>query len=452
MVNTLANYLGTGSNPNLSLVLSQNGAKWNSFTIGYRAVGNVPWSSDSSVQWSAWNVVDENQSYYGTITLNSDGNTTTWVGYAAGKEGYYLDGIAFAPVAGQNGAYQLTVAKVIQPASSGPFPNTPLATPATYPGTSTPIWLRVQGDQIVNDKGAKILLKGVVRPSLEWAAQGQFLSASDIALMRGWGANVIRLDLNQQLWAASADRTIAGSYQQIVDAIIYNAIHNGMAVILDLHWTTTAGKQTPMADLNSPQFWTQVATLYGSFGTVLFELFNEPYSISQAVWLAGDGANYSGYQQLYDAVRQTGAQNICIVGGLDYAYELDFVSTSFCVKGTNVVYNSHPYNAKGQPGYQGAGGTFADNFAGILGTFPLIFTEFGGNESNTYNDAALYQSIVGYANGNGVHYTAFAWWVEPSNPEFPVLIADWNGTPIYGGVVVHGDLASNPPSSLSAGA
>lgn len=454
MVNTLANYLGTGSNPSLSLVLGKNGPGWGSFTIGYRGVGNVPWSSDSTTQWSAWDVKDELQNYYGTITLSSDGSTTTWSGYSAGTAGYYLVGIAFAPVSGASGAYQLAVGQIIQPAGGGPFPSTPLATPATYPGTSTPIQLSVKGNQIVNDRGAVIRLKGVVRPSLEWNVQGQNLSASDIALMRGWGANVIRLDLDQQFWLASADRTVTGSYKQIVDAMIQIAIQNGMAVILDLHWTTTSG-QTPMADLDSPKFWTDVATTYASFGTVLFELYNEPNSISQQVWLQGDGVSYSGYQQLYDAVRQTGAQNICIVGGLDYAYQLDFVSTSFGVKGSNIVYCSHPYNSKGQPGYTGAGGPFASNFAGILGTYPLIFTEFGGNLTTTYDDAGLYQSIVDYANQNGIHYTAFAWWSvannsDPTQADFPILIGDWNGTPIFGGVVVNQDLSSNPPSSLSA--
>lgn len=38
----LANYLGTGSNPNLQLQLSANGPNWGSFTIDYPQLGGGP--------------------------------------------------------------------------------------------------------------------------------------------------------------------------------------------------------------------------------------------------------------------------------------------------------------------------------------------------------------------------------------------------------------------------
>lgn len=36
---------------------------------------------------------------------------------------------------------------------------------------------------------------GIDRPSLEWNVVGQYLSLSDYTLMKGWGANVVRLSL-----------------------------------------------------------------------------------------------------------------------------------------------------------------------------------------------------------------------------------------------------------------
>jgi hypothetical protein len=444
---TLTNYLGTGSNPNLSLVLSTNGPGWNTYTIGYRATGNIPFSSDPSSQWSSWNVVDTDNNYYGTITLNCDGTQASWKNYVAGTEGYYLVNIGFP---GQDGAYQLNVGSIVQPTApgTGPFPNAPPAQPATYPGSTDPIILSVSGANIVNDKGATIVLKGVVRPSLEWNVQGQYLSPSDIQTMAGWGANVIRLDLNQAYWLSSADKTTIGSYKQIVDAMIYYATQNNMAVILDLHWIDSTTKQAPMANADSLTFWTDVATTYQGFGTVLFELYNEPCGITQDQWLNG-GGGYTGYQALYDAVRATGAQNICIVGGLSYAYQLDFVSSSFGVTGSNIVYNSHPYNGEGLPGYSTGEPLFATNFQGILGSYPIIFTEFGGNQSNTYDDLNIYKGVVGYANQNGINYTAFAWWVQANNPAFPTLISSWNGTSMAGGTVVQADMKANPGTPLS---
>jgi len=457
----LANYMGTGSNPRLQLILASNGPNWNSYTIDYQQIGNVPWSSDSSENWSSWNVFDTATppNYYGTITLTSDGSSVQWSDYVAGSNGYYLDGVNFSY---NNGilAYQLTVNSVISPGGGGgggegPFPNAPLASPAVYPGTSQPITLQVNGDQIVTDQGDPVLLKGIVRPSLEWSPTGQYLSTQDLSNIANWKSNgsiarsnVIRLDLYQGYWLDSGPVTEMGSYKQIVNAIVYYSTQLGMAVILDLHWIVP-GQQSPMADADSLTFWQQVATDYASFGTVLFELFNEPYGIDTNTWLNGgsyQGNSYVGYQQLYDAVRGTGAQNICIIGGLDYAYDLSFVNPSYKVNGTNIVYNSHPYNTKGQANYTGPGGTFQQNYQGIIGNFPLMFTEFGANSPSYYPTGfdSVYSGILNYANANNVHYSAFAWWVQIGDPAFPALIEDWDGTALYGGNNVHTDLIQHP--------
>lgn len=284
-----------------------------------------------------------------------------------------------------------------------------------------------------------------MRPSLEWSAQGQNLSPQDIENMRHWNANVIRLDLYQNYWFASEPATQKGSYKQIINAIIYYAIQNKMAVILDLHWTDGA-YQSPMANANSVTFWKQVANDYKNFGTVIFELFNEPYGFDPNNksdldrWLNGDKIS-PGYQQLYDAVRSVGANNICIINGTDYGYDISFVNDAFGVKGYNIVYGSHPYNEKG------ANGGFDKNFKGVLGKYPLIFTEFGVNQSEYFPDGykKVYDRILAYINANKVSYTAFAWWVDSMNPNtFPDLIKDWSGTPLNGGTNVHNDMQGHP--------
>ncbi len=450
----LSNKLGTGNNPHLLLYLSANGPNWGKFAIDYGTSGNAPWSSNPSINWSSWDVKDTDQNYYGTITLKSDGNSIQWDNYVGGSGGYYLDGIHLDPIG--NNTYQLTVDKIYPQGGGGPFPDAPLATPMVYPGTSQPIVLSVQGNQIVNDRGDSILIKGLVRPSLEWSATGQYLSVQDLSNIANWkssgvvaDSNAIRLDLYQGFWLNSQPVTAQGSYKQIINAIVYYATQLGMAVILDLHWTN-AGYQSPMANLDSITFWTQVASDYKDFGTVMFELYNEPYGITPQVWLNGD-STYAGFQQLYNAVRGQGANNICIIGGLDYAYDLSFVGPSFKVNGTNIVYCSHPYNNKGEPGYTGPGGTFDQNYQGIfLGNFPLIFTEFGVNQASYFPTGyePIYTSILNYANSHNIHYTGFAWWVEEGDPQFPALIQDWDGTALYGGIDVHNDMVNHPPTPL----
>lgn len=448
----LANYMGTGDNPRIYLELSpNNGSKWRPFIIDYQETGNIPWSTDSAHNWSPWDVKDQNKNYYGTITLSSDGKNVWWNGYSTGIEGFYLEGINFS-YNNKLSAHQLTVEKIHTVNTKGPFPNAPLATPAIYSGTSTPIVFNVNGSKIINNRGEAVLLKGIVRPSLEWNSQGEFFSIQDLQNIRSWGSNVIRLDLNQNFWLKSAPVNQSGSYKQIINAIVYYSIQMNMAIILDLHWTED-GHQSPMANQSSLQFWQEVAHEYKDFGTVLFELFNEPEGIDQSTWLNGNNL-YSGYQQLYNAVRITGANNICIVNGLDYGYDLNFVNDSFKVNGFNIVYGSHPYNGKGTVDWAGLGGSFDNNFKGVLDKYPLIFTEFGVNDQPQYFPTgyiALYDWILGYANQHLINYTGFAWWVEADLSKanvFPCLIKDWMGTPLNGGVQIKQDIQHHPGTSI----
>jgi len=302
--------------------------------------------------------------------------------------------------------------------------------------------LNTNGATIINNKGNKISLKGLVRPSLEWNQQGEHLSAQDIQNIKKWGANVIRIDLNQNYWFASAPVTQTGSYKQIINAMVYYAIQNNMAVILDLHWTEN-GHQSNMANKASIQFWKEVAAEYKEFGTVIFELFNEPVNIDKETWLNGN-AIYAGYQALYDAVRATGAQNICIINGLDWGYDLSFVNDQFRVRGDNIMYGSHPYNRT----------HFEQNFSGVLGRYPLIFTEFGVNQEQYFPNGyqTVYQSMLDFANQHQINYTGFAWWVDNSQEKqntFPDLIKDWAGTPLNGGILIQEDMKKYPGSGLA---
>jgi hypothetical protein len=445
----IANYIGTGQSPRIKFILSANGAKWSSFTIDYQQLGNIPFTPEPSNRWSSWDIKDSNNNYYGSITLISDGKTASFTKYTKGMGDYYLDGVTFS-YNNKINAYQLTVDKIHGGDSNkGPFPTTPLAKPAEYPGTDNSIILSVRGTQIINNMHKPIWLKGVVRPSLEWNPQGQNLSENDIKNMASWGGNVIRIDLNQNYWLASEPASEKGSYKQIINAIIHHSMLEDMVVILDLHWTED-GHQTPMANKDSLRFWKEVANDYKSFGTVIFELFNEPYSIPPSVWLNGDNT-YAGFQQLYDAVRSTGANNICIINGLDYGYDLSFVNENFGVKGTNIVYGSHPYDEKGRSGYSGPGGSLEGNLAGVINLYPIFFTEFGVNKPSYFPTKykAIYQFQLKFINDNKINYTAFAWWVDTANPNiFPDIIKDWNGTPLNGGVYIKQDLLVNEPTKV----
>lgn len=300
----------------------------------------------------------------------------------------------------------------------------------------------VDGNTIYDINGNPVLFHGVNRPALEWSAVGENMmtEADYIVMAQNWGANLVRLPLNQVYWL-----TNDSNYQARVAENVAWAKAHGMAVILDLHWTTTGGGQPCMADAQSLEFWTSVATAYAGDGQVMFELFNEPRDISWTEWKVGGtpyctphdnfpGGNTPivGYQDLYNAVRATGAHNIVIVGGLDWAYDLSQVPIQR-IDGYNIAYATHPYaigGVKSDPA------RFPGAFGSAAASVPVIATEFGTFDCST----PYVQEFLNFAAANNISWTAWAWYVpyggQQALCEFPSIISSWDGTPTaVGGVV-----------------
>jgi hypothetical protein len=320
----------------------------------------------------------------------------------------------------------------------------------------------VSGNQVYDATGKSHLFRGLDRPGTEWSAGGDHLSEADFQIMaEQWNANIVRIPMNQDFWLNDpANANYASNYASNVKQLVKWAEKYGMDVILDLHWSDQGdySKGCPgannncqqcMADAHSQIFWSQVAAAYQDDGHVLFELYNEPHDVSWGTWLGGGPAScksngnsgaYTAYgmQQLYDAVRATGAQNLVIVGGLNWAYDLSGVPGNR-VKGYNIMYNTHPYASKA------SAGTFGSAFGSLAATDPVIATEFGNSDCS----AGFYQSFTQYAQTNGIHWTAWAYYVASCG--FPALISDYSGTPVPGSgetvqmALLNGGTGPRPP-------
>ncbi|MBN1655719.1 MAG: glycoside hydrolase family 5 protein [Deltaproteobacteria bacterium] len=294
-----------------------------------------------------------------------------------------------------------------------------------------------QGNQILKD-GSPVILKGLARPSFEWDPAGFGITREDIQRMKAWGPklNVIRYSLNQGFWLKGhADYNPL--YEAYVDRAVQWTLQEGLAVILDLHWTSTAG-QTNMADQQSLSFWTQVATKYKNDGRIMFELYNEPHDIDTNTWLNG-GGNYAGMQQMYDAVRAAGANNIVMVGGLDWAYDLSHVAAGTKVNGTNIVYVTHPYGWKAKD-------DIPQKYGNLTATYPVIATEFGyadvGGASARNCFESEYTRLLNDFNSRGMSWTGWAWLVDELRCGFPTLIDSYSGTPTEPGAIVKSALSN----------
>jgi endoglucanase len=308
---------------------------------------------------------------------------------------------------------------------STPTSKSDAAMPAS--DASTGAAYTVMGPTIYDAAHRPHFFHGVDRPSLEWSPTGEQLSPQDYKNMAGWKANVVRIALNQDFWLSDAPASDAG-YAAVVDAQIQWAEAAGLDVILDLHWSDKGDysqkpAQQRMADAHSVTFWTQVAGRYRTDGRVLFELYNEPHDVSWPVWqnggASGDGFTVAGMQELYAAVRATGAENLVIIGGLDFAFDLSGVP-AHRIAGHNIVWATHPYNKTGkQPS------NWDGSFGLLAATDPVMATEFGdtGASCGTDYDAAF----IAYADAHKMSWSAWAWYV--SGCTFPSIITDWTGQP-----------------------
>ena len=333
------------------------------------------------------------------------------------------------------------------------FPVTGCAGAPTHP--AAPGGYYVNGNTICTADGRAHLFHGVDRPSLEWSTGGENLSLADFQLMASWNANVVRIALNQDFWIAESS-LFDPNYAAMVDSAVAWAETEGMDVILDLHWsdagvlggcvsTPTSGCQQRMPDANSVTFWSEVAKRYRNDGRVLFELYNEPHDVSWSVWKYGGvagGAGVVGMQMLYELVRSTGAENLVIIGGLDWAYDLSGVPANR-IEGYNIVYATHPYDSGGRRPYQ-----WDASWGFLTETDPVIVTEFGAPDDATCG-TDYSAKLIAYADAHAVSWTAWAWY--PGGCKFPAIIDDWSATPSPTGAIVkaallgYGDPPASPP-------
>jgi hypothetical protein len=204
-----------------------------------------------------------------------------------------------------------------------------------------------------------------------------------------------------------------------------------------------------MPDRNSVIFWKDFAPVYANHPAVLFDLYNEPHDVSWDVWLNGgmitDRPNGRGMvakkyeavgmQEMLDTVRATGAKNVVVAGGLEWAYDFNGILAGRQLKdpaGNGVIYANHAYDNKQQSVF-----TWIANMEEATAQFPVIVSEFGGaggpnrrrgwwgqSPSTAMGDDWLLHVLQAIQD----HNWSFTAW-DLHTTAGPTLIADWNYMP-----------------------
>ena len=333
--------------------------------------------------------------------------------------------------------------------------------------------LEVRGNRLLDEAGVPVRLRGVNCAGLEWSAAGEGRIATTVATaVLGWHANIIRLPLSQDRWFGKApEQTDEGAaYRALVTQSVEFCESHDAYLLLDLHWSD-AGEwgrnigQHNLPDRNSVTFWKDLAARFKDRPGVLFDLYNEPAHVNWDQWLRGGSVvekiehseqslTYEavGMQALVDAIRATGARNVIVAGGVNWAYELEGIPGGRELadpRGRGVVYAVHPY----PHAYEGLGlETIAQWVARTKVSarkLPVIVTEFGSFEASwpfpkewNFNDEKWNRAMLATLEEQG--WSWVAWDLHPSAG--PCLIADWDYTPTpHFGVWVKRALEANLP-------
>lgn len=314
--------------------------------------------------------------------------------------------------------------------------------PETADESKWPPELKVQGNRLVDPQGKEVWLQGVNIASLDWSQNGENVLKSAEVAIEDWGVNVIRLPVKESYWFGDE----AGNYRQIVDNMIIFAANRGVYTVLDLHRYRAPRKE-------NLEFWQDASVRYKNHPAVLFDLLNEPHGTSWEVWRNGGfiadkeqkadedaflteeekkhnatGFVSVGMQGLVDAVRETGANNVVVVGGLDWAYDLSGILKGYAIEehpgGNGVMYSTHVYPWKSD---------WEGKFLEVARLYPILVGEVGADANKMNWMPADRQEdwqtwvprMLNCIQENRLNWTAWCFHPKAS----PRLLLDWDYTP-----------------------
>jgi hypothetical protein len=305
-------------------------------------------------------------------------------------------------------------------------------------------------------------------------------TAGTLSAMQRWHINAVRVPLNEDCWLGiNGINPIYGgaAYRAAIVQFVQHLRGAGWYAIVDLHWNApgdaVALSQQPMPDEDhSPAFWTSVASVFAADPNVLFDLYNEPFLYGSyfqsktqnawSCWLKGCSLGqyltggqpftqtYSwqaaGMQQLIDVVRATGASNLLIANGLNWANDdSGWLAYRPHDPANNLAAGWHEYHGE----QCAAIVCWSHTIEPIAQRVPVIVGETGDSTSTGCTLKNL-PDFLPWADMHAVSY--LAWTFNPWGYNHDVLIKDWKGTPsacegeYY---ATHlSEIAANPPSPI----
>jgi endoglucanase len=315
--------------------------------------------------------------------------------------------------------------------------------------------LAVEGRSLVaRSESRPVLLRGVNRSGLEYAQPSDgrgFLEAASLSeddidtIVRGWGANVIRLGFNQDFVLHRSD-----DYLRAIDRVVAWAAARGAYTLLDLQWidaTTPRGigsdgsinRVPALPDAGSVEVWRRLASHYRDASSVLFDLFNEPHDplfddLTPLEGVAEDGAivrlpsrrvSMAEWQPwahlLIRTIRDVHPRAVIFVSGVAWAFDL----RGFPLRDArgaplpNLVYSTHvyPWCRTGLVRLRPYEAEWTEAFGRLAQSEAVFVGEWGGTDARR-GHLAFGRRLEAYMRQRGIGWTAWSW------ADWPFLVAN----------------------------
>jgi len=187
--------------------------------------------------------------------------------------------------------------------------------------------LKVVGTKLLDAKGQPVALHGM---SLGWHnLWPRFYNAGAVKeLKEQWNCSVVRAAMGIELNDSGYLKNPAGSAAKI-KAVVDAAIKEGIYVIIDWHCHNIKQKE-------AVDFFKTMATAYGKYPNVIYELFNEP---DYETW--PEVKSYS--EELIKTIRGIDPDNIILVGSPRWDQDVQLPAADPIKGYNNLMYTMHFY-------------------------------------------------------------------------------------------------------------
>ncbi|HEY0058443.1 MAG TPA: glycoside hydrolase family 5 protein [Flavisolibacter sp.] len=258
--------------------------------------------------------------------------------------------------------------------------------------------LKVEGTQLKSEGGDSIVLRGM---SFGWHNfWPRFYNAGAVEwLAKDWNCSVVRAAMGIEPDGGYL-KDPAGATAK-VKAVVDAAIKQGVYVIIDWH-------SHNINTAEAKAFFKDMATAYGAYPNVIYEIFNEPDEESWA-----EVKKYS--EEVIAAIRSVDKDNIILVGSPHWSQDVHLAADDPIKGVNNIMYTLHFYAATHKAGLRDRA------TAAMKKGLPIFISESAGMEASgdgLINDEE-WEEWISWAEGHGVSW--ITWSVSDKDETCSVL-------------------------------